>query len=176
MNLNDLLAKHGLDTKQRKHILVMRHRPHERSLRKVLPWLAAERPALFNAYQQTQFPKQEAMLSRAKYLASFVGQQAGEALFVGIYKVGRTHRLSYGQIRRLHSIEELKRLGMEAFEGSGSCLWFDLHLTEIYTEWSGKLVIGWPPPERAWCRWADGNEFPVRAILQESLLVRSPDI
>ena len=54
MNLNDLLTKQGLDTKLRKHIVVMRHRPHEQALRKVLPWLAAEKLDLFGAYQQTQ--------------------------------------------------------------------------------------------------------------------------
>ena len=33
---------------------MFRHRPHEPGLRKVLPWLAAEWPDLFNAFQQTQ--------------------------------------------------------------------------------------------------------------------------
>src|SRR5216683_4620097 len=30
----------------------------------------------------------------------------------------------------------------------------------------------WPGGERTWCRWADRNEFPVEAILEESVLVR----
>jgi hypothetical protein len=41
MNLNHLLAAEGIDPTHRKHVLVMRHRPAERALRKVLPWLAA---------------------------------------------------------------------------------------------------------------------------------------
>ena len=41
MLLNDLLIRKGIDPEQ---VLVMRHRPHERQLNKVLPWLAADRP------------------------------------------------------------------------------------------------------------------------------------
>lgn len=45
---NDLLHKAEIDPKT---VLVMRHRPTEAGLRKVLPWFAAERPEMFNAYQ-----------------------------------------------------------------------------------------------------------------------------
>src|SRR5436190_21133983 len=41
MFLSDLLTGKGIDPEQ---VLVLRHRPHERQLNKVLPWLAAERP------------------------------------------------------------------------------------------------------------------------------------
>jgi len=174
MNLNDLLTKQGLDTKLRKHIVVMRHRPHEQALRKVLPWLAAEKLDLFSAYQQTQSEMAEQVLTQAEYLASFIGHEPGEALFVGLYKVGRSHSLTFNQFWKVRSFRELGKLGMMGFvKGTRhSCLWFDLQLTEIYQEWRGKLIIGWPPPERAWCRWANRNEFPVKAILPESLLVR----
>jgi hypothetical protein len=50
ITLNDILVGAGIDPKQ---VLVLRHRPNEPELRKVLPWLAAEKPATFNAYQQT---------------------------------------------------------------------------------------------------------------------------
>jgi hypothetical protein len=51
MNFNDLLTGKDINPLD---VIVMRHRPSEPELRKVLPWLAAERPDLFNAYQQTQ--------------------------------------------------------------------------------------------------------------------------
>jgi len=38
MNLNDLLLGKDIDPK---HVLVLRHRPHEPELNQVLPWLAA---------------------------------------------------------------------------------------------------------------------------------------
>ena len=56
VQLNDLLAAKDIDSKS---VLVMRHRPSAPELRKVLPWLAAERPETYNAYQQTQGPKVE---------------------------------------------------------------------------------------------------------------------
>ena len=49
-------------------------------------------------------------------------------------------------------------------------LWFDLEVTPFYSEWKGKLIIDWPPPERAWWRWASRNIIPVAAILQDSAL------
>jgi hypothetical protein len=51
MNLKDLLLGKNIDPQS---VLVLRHRPLEPELNKVLPWLAAERLDVFNAYQQTQ--------------------------------------------------------------------------------------------------------------------------
>jgi hypothetical protein len=50
MNLTDLLRSENFDPKQ---VFVLRHRPSEPELNKVLPWLAAEKLTCFNAYQQT---------------------------------------------------------------------------------------------------------------------------
>ena len=65
--MNDLLVGKGIDPTQ---VLVFRHRPTEPQLRKVLPWLAAEKPDVFNAYQQTHPPKVEKAMLRAQYVAS----------------------------------------------------------------------------------------------------------
>jgi hypothetical protein len=42
--------------------------------------------------------------------------------------------------------------------------------TDFYRYWKGKLIVGWPPPERSWWRRAHRNEMPVLAILQDSAL------
>ncbi|MFC1661907.1 hypothetical protein ACFL3S_10745 [Gemmatimonadota bacterium] len=79
MNLNDLLRLRDFHPGQ---VLVLRHRPHEPDLRKVLPWLAAEKPAVFNAYQQTQGPQLERVMDRLVgdgFVASFIGLQPGTA-------------------------------------------------------------------------------------------------
>jgi hypothetical protein len=60
------LAKENIDPSG---VLVLRHTPHERGLRKVLPWLAAEHPDIFNAYQSTQDVKVEAAMLKAKHVA-----------------------------------------------------------------------------------------------------------
>lgn len=175
MKLNDLLASAEIDYRQRKHVLVMRHRPSEANLRRVFPWLAAERPELFNAYQQAQNRDAEKKLSRAKYVASFIGHEAGKALFAGFFKVSGSHTVNYDQYWKIPENRELHRLGMTGFSGKSrpTCLWFDLREMKAYADWKGKLVIKWSN-ERAWCRWADSaaNDFPIHAILEESALVK----
>jgi len=62
MNLKDQLVAEKLDPQR---VLVLRHRPLEPEFNKVLPWLAAERPDVFNAYQQTQTKQVEVEMARA---------------------------------------------------------------------------------------------------------------
>ena len=61
MNLNDLLRDSNIEPEQ---VLVMRHRPTEPELNKILPRLAAESPELFNAYQQMQHERVEKRMVR----------------------------------------------------------------------------------------------------------------
>lgn len=98
MNLNDLLQKESIDPQQ---VLVLRHRPAEPELNKVLPWLAAENPEVFNAYQQTQGESVEQSFQKATYVASFIGQQLGKALFVGLYSIGKSKALTRDQYWRV---------------------------------------------------------------------------
>lgn len=173
MNINDLLTTQNIDPKV---VIVMRHRPHEPELRKVLPWLAAERPDTYNAYQQTQHPRAESALrtlSRNGYVASFIGHKPGKALFVGLYKIGASRPLTLKQFWEVPALLELRTFGMKGFvesDGRASILWFDLAPTDIYAHWKGKLVIGWPPPERSWWRRSHRNDIPVIAVLEDSAL------
>ncbi len=41
---------------------------------------------------------------------------------------------------------------------------------DFYAQWKGKLIIGWPPPERSWWRRAHKNVMLVDAVLEESAL------
>jgi len=134
MNLNYLLRERNIDPQQ---VLVLRHRARERELNRVLPWLAEEKPEIYNAYQKAQRPKVEKAMSRAGYLASFVGHQPGKALFVGIYKIGASRRLTLGQYWNIPANKELESLGMKGFtqdQGRSTTLWFDLKLTEHYAD------------------------------------------
>jgi len=90
------------------NVLVLRHRPSEPQFRKVLPWLAAEKPHVFNANQQTQSEKLENAMMGMKYLASFIGHEAGKALFVGIYSIGKSKPMTYDQYWKLPAHVELK--------------------------------------------------------------------
>ncbi len=168
MTLNDLLQSKGIDSET---VLVMRHRPHEPELNKVLPWLAAEKPDVFNAYQQTQTEKVEKAMTGAKYIASFIGREAGKALFVGLYSIGSSKPLTQDEFWQVPAYAEMKKFGMRGFseqETRKNILWFDLSLTDFYAHWKGKLIVAWPPPERSWWRRAHRNVMPVLAVLDES--------
>lgn len=172
MYLNDLFDKKDIDPQR---VLVLRHRPFEPELNKVLPWLAAEKPELFNAYQQTQGEKLEKVMdamSGAGYVASFIGREAGKALFVGLYRIGKSKPLTLKQYREIPAYIELMRLGMKGFGFSDDrpeIRWFELTpMMDFYASWKGKLVVWWPPPERSWWRRAHRNDMPVLAVLEES--------
>jgi len=169
MNLNQMLVEKGIDPTQ---VLVLRHAPHEPQLRNVFPMLAADRSDLFNAYQQTQTEKLEKAMLSAGYVASFVAQDNAKAAFVGLYKIGKSKPLTHKQYWQVPSYIELRALGMQGFTGKkrNSVLWFDLAPIDFYASWRGKLIVDWPPPERAWWRRAHRNNIPVHAILEDSVL------
>lgn len=175
MTFNDLLDAKGIAKQQ---VLVLRHRPQEPLLNRALRSLAIEKPALFNAYQQTQSEKVEKQMQRAKCVASFIGHEPAKALFVGLYKIGESKALTQQEYWQVQEHNELKeKFGMKGFiperDSRSSILWFDLQLEDFYESWKGKLIVKWPPPEIAWSRWADGKgEMAVLAILEKSALER----
>ena len=172
MNLKDLLLGKNIDPQ---HVLVLRHRPLEPELNKVLPWLAAERPDVFNAYQQTQTKQVEGEMTHAAYVAAFIGHEPGKALFVGLYSVEGWKPITPKEYWQIPANVELRSFGQEGFteeSSHSSILWFDLVLTDFYAHWKGKLIVRWPPLDKNWHRWAHrpNNEMPVLAILEESAL------
>lgn len=168
MQFNDLLMLEGLDPRS---VLVLRHRPFEPGLRTVLPWLAAERPEIYNAYQQTQTPRVEEAFKKASHIASFIGHQSGKALFAGLYKRGTWRPLSQAAYWRMSAHQELKALGMRGpLPERKSLLWFDLEPTEFYAHWKSRLIVLWPGLERSWWRWADRNTIQIDAILERGVL------
>jgi hypothetical protein len=172
LELADLLDKQPIDPKT---VLVLRHRPKEPELRRVLPQLASEKPKIYNAYQQTQTPRVEKAMTRAKYVASFIGHKPGKALFVGLYeKRGEARRLTKDTYWQEPGNIELRKLAkLEYDEKRPFVLWFDLKLTKICAEWKGKLVVGWPGKELSWWRWADKNKFEIQAILEKDVLTEA---
>ncbi len=163
-----------------KSVIVFRHRPKEPELRRVLPWLAAERPEIFNGYQQTQGDIRvekvlESLVGRG-HVASFIGMRPGRALFVGLYSITSSTPLSPLDFSRKSQNLELEKFGAknwftEDMERDRRTVgWFDLRLVEFYSQWKGKLVVGWPPPERAWWRRAHRNVLTVLAVHEDSVL------
>jgi hypothetical protein len=165
LTFNTILADAGLDPKG---TMVMRHRPSEAALRRKLPWIVAERPDLFLTYQAIQWKSAEKALGKAHHLAAFIGEQPGQAIFAGVYAVRGNRPLAAGEYVAV--CQELTELGMQGQGADGrEGLIFDLAQEPAYEEWLGKLIVKWPPPERAWWRWADRNTLPIHSIAEESL-------
>jgi hypothetical protein len=175
MNLNNLLRDKNIDPR---NVLVLRHTPHEPELNKVLPWFAVERPNIFNAYQQTQGEKlqkvMKAMVGHG-YVASFIGHEPAKAVFIGLYSIGDFKPLNFEQYWKIPEHLELKKYGLQGLTEEKSRLrpsiiWFNLTLTDFYSDWKGKLIINWPPPEISWWRRSHLNQISVCAILEDSVL------
>jgi hypothetical protein len=173
LDLRRLLEDEGLDPNK---VLVLRHRPVEPRLRKIFCWLAQEEPEVFNAYQRSHGPKTETAVSNASQVVSFIGHEAGQALFIGIFDVQGSIPVTRADYDRHPEYIRLMELGMSPWDETDprqTALIFDLQRTERLQQWTGKLVVDWPSPERSWYRWAGRNTFPVRAIHEDSRLVAS---
>lgn len=170
LTLNDVLVSSGLAPKD---VIVLRHTPKEASLARLLPRLISERPELFDCYQSTHGGRTEASLKRARYAASFIGNGADTALFVGLYDLVAQREISLAECRARPLHRELVALGMAEDPGSSldsKVLEFELRLTEWHEEWRGRLIIKWPPPAVGWFRFADRNIFRIEAIAVENML------
>jgi len=166
MDFKDLLTKQGFDPDK---VMVLRHSPIEPALRKVLPWFAAEKPQVFNAYQREQNPAAEKALMKAEIAASFIAQDDEKALFVGLYHRKGWRPITNKQYWAIPENAEMKPFGLGGIRDRETAQWFDLELMDTYKEWKGRLVVKWPPG-RLWWRWAKSNDFPIHAIHEESLL------
>jgi hypothetical protein len=166
MNFNTLLEHVGLDPST---VLVLRHSPKQPALYRIMPWLITEKPASFNAYQQTQTPRVQQQMSKCKYVASFFGHETDKAAFVGIYKHESDEWVTQQQVRQIPAHVELLKYGLS--DRGPKRLWFHLRLTKLLAERHGKLIIKWPRPSLVWSRWANRNTFEIDSIVEESVFV-----
>lgn len=115
-------------------------------------------------------------LSGKGHLASFIAHGPGRALFVGLYSIGESKLLTPERYAAIPEYRELKSLSHKGFRATARrplVRWFDLKLVDFYSDWRGKLVVDWPPPERSWWRRAHKNDIAVLAISEESELERA---
>ena len=155
-------------------VLALRHSPAQASLRQVLPALVVLRPDLFRTYQEIQGAAAAKAMVRAKYIASFLGQGPGKAVFAGLFRIAGSEPLPPDGGWPAAAGLELEQYGAPA--PSAGDVNFHLETEAAYADWIGKLVVSWPPPERSWYRWADRNRLAVSAIHEESLFGKAmPD-
>lgn len=172
MTLNDLLNIEGIDPAD---VIVLRHTLQSPLSTELLGRLVDARPAAFDLYQSIQGgPTAAAITALAGrgYIASFIGQRAGQATFVGIYKVQGVLGIAPKDLAFLQEWAVLADLGftlpmMFGVDPKASCM-IELQKTPVLQDWSGKLIVDWPPPAISWRRRAHENTMPIHAITEES--------
>lgn len=170
LDFKSLLAQVDVDPGQ---TLIVRHAPVEKSLKRVLPWLVVDQPALWLAYQQIQWSSLEKAMIKARYIASFIGQDPSKGTFAGIYRIGGHRVLDHTGYQSFPGNAELEALGMTGRQPDmGDCLAFELEQLDHWREWVGRLTVRWPQPNQNWWRWASRATFPVETIEAESRFVR----
>jgi hypothetical protein len=170
LDFSALLKDLGLDPLE---VLLIRHTPKETKLRRIFPWIAAERPDLFLAWQQVQWPTCEKAMLRARYVAAFVGDAPGLATFAGLSAIAGHRPIDQVGYDTLPGNAELIARGMTpwtAKEGEERVA-FELEPVSTDSDWFGRLVINWPPPNQNWFRWAGRNAFRIRYLVEESRFV-----
>lgn len=178
MDFKDILRIACIDPDIKDNVVLIRHRPFEPKLAKVMPWLISERPELFETYQSVP-GRPEKALQRARYMASFLGFRPGTAHFVGLYRIAESRELDFDGFWSIPSNQSLREFGYEGFTEQwaakeNTVRQFSFEPLETYANWRGKLVIDFPPPERSWFRLLDRGVFPVRAVLEESAFAAAP--
>ena len=170
LSFNQLLEQAELHPKR---VAILRHQPEEPALRRVLPWLAVDRPDLFHAYQQIQWKSAEKLMARADAIAAFIGQEPGRATFAGVSRITSSRKVDHAGYHALPGNAELIALGMTGMKPTDpDPLAFELEHVGGFEDWVGRLVVDWPKPDRVWCRWAGNGPFAIRTITEESRFVR----
>lgn len=168
LGFSSLLKDLSLDPAE---VLLIRHTPKEPALRRIFPWIVAERPDLFLAWQQVQWRPGEKAMLRARHVAAFVGDAPSLATFAGLSTIVGHRMIDQVGYETLPGNAELMALGMSGWvadqEGDERCA-FDLEPVSTDPDWFGRLVIDWPPPHQSWFRWADRNRFKIRYLVEEN--------
>ena len=171
IELADLLRKEGIDPGS---VSVARHRPKERELRRILPWIAANQRKSFEAYQAAQGPAKTAILVRRDYLASFIGLDNGATVFVGLYERRGQRRITPAEYRAKPEVELLLQARLRSFYDDEDT-WFDLDRVGAFEQLHGRLVIDWGSGHLAWIQKIKPGKFPIRMISDENLLTGRMD-
>jgi GIY-YIG catalytic domain len=125
-------------------VILLRHQD-QRAARGRTPYeLWRDDTTAFNLYQSHQAIDGRAKFRRA-YWAAFVGNPAGETLFIGLYRANYRGLLE----------QDTPKPHRDDIDRAGACDVYDLTLHDHFTDLIGKLYIDWGPGTRAWVQRAD---------------------
>lgn len=176
MRLNDILALREIDPKD---VAIILHTPRDPRLRRLLPWIAAERVDLFEAYQSVHSPSVEATLKGRKYALSFVDIGDSTLALAGLYEINGWEDRAISSLYEDTLFNELSKLeGIHAGDISREqgietrCV-FNFLEKDSLAQYGSKLVIS-KPKGRTYVRLAENLDAEVLALHQESQLSSAP--
>lgn len=154
-------------------VAILRHSFSDTKKHRTVLWAASDRPELFEAFQCGQDAKVEGAMERLKgtgFVAAFVGNGAGRALFVGLYRVVGSIAMRPEDIYALPLYQEIDRIGLMTRNECGNEFHrkFSMEQVEDFAALKGRLMVKWPPPELSWYKNAANNSMPVLAIHESS--------
>lgn len=123
--------------------------------------MALENEEALVDYQSSHGLNTERAVANARYIASFLADGSGRALFVGLFEIVAQERAAWTRWLENPRLRELVELGSDIKPDREEVIWFSQRRADFYPHWKGKLAISWPGPERAWYRWADRNDFDI---------------
>lgn len=165
-----------------KDVAVLFHASDRPALHRVLPWLAEERPDLFNAYQNNHGPQAEAVVKKRRFLAAFVNTSGRDYTFVGLFEITGATFKTLAELEDHPLRAELRdRFGDGSYRRdgqdptAGGRLEFSLTPCTALAPLIGRLVVE-KPEGRAYARLAENLSAPVVEITRERRLVQpAPD-
>jgi len=177
LRFNLLLEAEGLDPA---NVSVILHTTNQQPLRRMLPWIAAERPDLFDAYQSVHSRQAEATLGKRPYTASFVPLREGKLVFVGLYLIAGIEDLPTVELYGDPRFGELETKFGAADTAPARNIArakrqnrFDLELSALFGDLRGRLQIE-SPPGRAYVRIAANLGAEIVALSEAPILVLPP--
>lgn len=153
--------------------LLMRHTGEVARLRRQLPWIAAEHPTAYTAFQSYHREHVARMMRTKATLVSSIAMPDG-ALFTGAYQIGQERTLTHAEWQAQPGNDVLAAAGARGPDDEeGPTRWFEMTPLPLMTDWIGRLLLSWPGG-RGYTRLVKPGVFGVLAIHPENQLTAAP--
>jgi len=174
---NALLENAGLRPAE---VTLLFHTTNLPILRRMLSWVASERPELFEAYQSVHSITAERTLKNRPYVASFVPLASNEMAFVAVYRI-----VSFEDRPTAEIYSDPRFAELELTYGASDTapahnmariprqLQFTMQQCDALSDLRGRVVV-LRPGGRAYARLAEGHDPPIRRVEERSVLTLPP--
>lgn len=170
IGLNDLLRTDGLEPEQCTVMLHSDGNPRNRAL--IMQLFVQQRP-LFDTFQRGHSRPAERTLRGRPYSVVFLAQPDSSCVFAGIYRIAGIEQISREDFFEDPNVRQIREtFGLPYDFGSADRKdeikpWFDLELTDLLADFSGRLLIA-PKLTRAYVRLAERLDAEVVELARES--------